>query len=186
MPNVTLIVFNIQFKEEIGHCRVPKGYSKDPELANWVRNQRLEQANFEKKKKSRMTPERHKSLNELGFKWSAPTPSRSRKNSKKGDGDEEEGKEDSIKMDENEKEKDGSVLDEAVATAAAAAAAAAVNADAKEDRMDGVTGEGEANDLEAPEGDEAKELEVSSKQDNVKEKIEVPSVDKVKAASIEV
>ena len=58
-----------------------KGYEKDWELANWVRNQRLEQANLSKEgKKSRMTPERFKLLDDLGFKWSSPTPARARRN----------------------------------------------------------------------------------------------------------
>jgi hypothetical protein len=30
-----------QFTKEHSHCKVPKGYTRDPELANWVRNQRL-------------------------------------------------------------------------------------------------------------------------------------------------
>jgi hypothetical protein len=47
-----------------------QGYSKDTELANWVRNQRLEQANMKKGKKSRMTQERFQQLDDLGFKWS--------------------------------------------------------------------------------------------------------------------
>jgi len=72
-----------KFKEELGHCRVPKGYSKDKELANWVRNQRLEEANMKRGKKTRMTQERIQALEELGFKWSSPTKSRSRKNKKK-------------------------------------------------------------------------------------------------------
>lgn len=70
-----------EFKKEFSHCRVPKGYDKDWELANWVRNQRLEQANLSKEgKKSRMTPERFKLLDDLGFKWSSPTPARARRN----------------------------------------------------------------------------------------------------------
>ena len=36
----------LQFCNEHGHCRVPKGYHRDTELANWVRNQRLEYANL--------------------------------------------------------------------------------------------------------------------------------------------
>ncbi|CAJ1961345.1 unnamed protein product [Cylindrotheca closterium] len=60
----------VKFKEEVGHCKVPKGYAKDTELANWVRNQRLEQANSKKGKKSRMTPERYEKLTSLGFRWS--------------------------------------------------------------------------------------------------------------------
>jgi hypothetical protein len=179
------IVFNVQFKEEIGHCRVPKGYSKDPELANWVRNQRLEQANFEKKKKSRMTPDRFKSLSELGFKWSAPTPSRSRKNAKKADGEEEDEKENPIKMEE--KENGGSVLDDAVATAAAAAAAA-VTAGVKEDRFDDAPDGDEAKDLDEAAGDEATDLEASQKQDPIKEETELTEVHSVEkeASSIEV
>jgi len=60
----------VKFKEEVGHCKVPKGYAKDTELANWVRNQRLEQANFKKNKKSRMTQGRYEKLTTLGFRWS--------------------------------------------------------------------------------------------------------------------
>ena len=64
---------------------MPKGYDKDWELANWVRNQRLEQANLKKEgKKSRMTPERFKLLDDLGFKWSSPTPARARRNRQVG------------------------------------------------------------------------------------------------------
>ena len=39
------------FNEEHGHCKVPKGYTRDLELANWVRNQRLEYANLQRGKK---------------------------------------------------------------------------------------------------------------------------------------
>jgi predicted HNH restriction endonuclease len=61
----------------------------------------LEQANLSKEgKKSRMTPERFKLLDDLGFKWSSPTPARARRNrqvEKKADGsngdDDEEQKE---------------------------------------------------------------------------------------------
>lgn len=73
-----------EYKKENNHCRVPKGYEKDWELANWVRNQRLEQANLSKLgKKSRMTPERFKLLDDLGFKWSIATPARANRNSEK-------------------------------------------------------------------------------------------------------
>jgi Helicase associated domain len=160
---------NLQFKEEIGHCRVPKGYSKDPELANWVRNQRLEQANFEKKKKSRMTPDRFKLLDELGFKWSSPTPSRSRKYPKKVE--EGEGKEGSF-SDDPINETEGAVLDEAVATAAAAAAVAAVEA--------GLTVEPTYEAKEAGEQGETKNPETEATQihDSAKEEVEVPSLEK--------
>jgi Helicase associated domain len=79
--------FCLQFKEAVGHTRVPKGYSKDRELANWVRNQRLEEALLRKGKKSRMTPERYNLLNELEFKWSSPTPKRSKNKDEKGSND---------------------------------------------------------------------------------------------------
>lgn len=60
-----------------------QGYTADTELANWVRNQRLEQANRLKGKKSRMTDERFKKLDELGFKWSgAPGKNRNSNASK--------------------------------------------------------------------------------------------------------
>lgn len=38
------------FWREKGHCGVPKGYSVDPNLANWVRNQRLEFAHLQRGK----------------------------------------------------------------------------------------------------------------------------------------
>lgn len=41
------------FQRDKGHCRVPKGYREDPNLANWVRNQRLEYASLLKGKKVR-------------------------------------------------------------------------------------------------------------------------------------
>ena len=72
-----------QFKDEMGHARVPKGYEKDPELANWVRNQRLEEANQKKGNKSRMTKDRFNKLDALDFRWSNPTPSRSKNKDKK-------------------------------------------------------------------------------------------------------
>jgi hypothetical protein len=61
----------VDFKTEHGHCMVPKGYKEDKELANWVRNQRLEYHNLETNKKCRMTTERKDSLNSIGFQWNA-------------------------------------------------------------------------------------------------------------------
>lgn len=69
-----------QFREEHGHCRVPKNYSKDVELSNWVRNQRLEYCNLQNGKRSRMTPDRFELLDSLGFRWSISMPSRNSKN----------------------------------------------------------------------------------------------------------
>lgn len=66
-----------EFAKENEHCKVPKGYTKDPELANWVRNQRLEYANLQRGKKTRMTADRVERLNTAGFKWSTAMPFRS-------------------------------------------------------------------------------------------------------------
>jgi hypothetical protein len=65
-----------EFAKDNDHCKVPKGYIKDPELANWVRNQRLEFANLQRNKKTRMTADRVDRLNEMGFKWSTAVPDR--------------------------------------------------------------------------------------------------------------
>ncbi|KAL3917445.1 MAG: hypothetical protein SGILL_004710 [Bacillariaceae sp.] len=92
------------FTKEAGHCRVPKGYVKDPNLANWVRNQRLEEANQKKGKKSRMTEERKGLLTELGFRWSNPLPSRSKNKDKAKKPDEEESK--AVKEESNENDAD--------------------------------------------------------------------------------
>jgi len=93
----------LKFAEKNGHARVPKGYTKDKELANWVRNQRLEYANMQRGKKSRMDQERLDKLNAstynlvamislaeyafspffplstvVGFKWSTSVPYRAK------------------------------------------------------------------------------------------------------------
>ena len=60
----------LDFYHERGHCQVPKGYQDDTELANWVRNQRLEYANLQRGRKSRMSEDRIAKLNSIGFKWS--------------------------------------------------------------------------------------------------------------------
>jgi len=101
-----------EYKKENNHCRVPKGYEKDWELANWVRNQRLEQANLSKLgKKSRMTPERFKLLDDLGFKWSIATPARANRNSeKKKDKIEEQKKASKIKLEEVSVDKSESMM----------------------------------------------------------------------------
>ena len=73
-----------QFVLRYGHARVPKGHLEDRELANWVRNQRLEYRNWQQKKKTRMTAERFAKLDRLGFVWSHRTSSESKQ---KGDND---------------------------------------------------------------------------------------------------
>jgi len=63
-----------QFVRKHGHAKVPKGYLEDIELANWVRNQRLEHRNWGKGKRSGMTSERFDLLDKLGFVWSTTNP----------------------------------------------------------------------------------------------------------------
>ena len=59
----------IEYKGEHGDCHVTKGYRKDPELANWVRNQRLEYVNTQKGSRKRLTQERIEKLESIGFEW---------------------------------------------------------------------------------------------------------------------
>ena len=78
-----------RFERQHGHAKVPKGYSEDTELANWVRNQRLEHRNWEQQKRSRMTPERFALLDKLGFVWSQSTTSARKKTKKSSDSNDE-------------------------------------------------------------------------------------------------
>jgi len=58
------------FKFDFGHCNVPQGYSQDPELATWVKNQRQAYRYVvEKKTTKRISSERIGRLNQLGFEW---------------------------------------------------------------------------------------------------------------------
>ena len=84
------------FCRQHGHAKVPKGFTQNPELANWVRNQRLEHRNWQQAKRSRMTQERFALLDELGFVWSQSLNNNSSNNSvadkgKKGSGPESGG-----------------------------------------------------------------------------------------------
>mmetsp|Transcript_13550 Transcript_13550/g.19997 ORF Transcript_13550/g.19997 Transcript_13550/m.19997 type:complete len:217 (-) Transcript_13550:55-705(-) len=59
-----------EFKHEYGHCNVPQGYSRDPELATWVKNQRQAyRYMLEKKEKKRISPDRITRLSHIGFEW---------------------------------------------------------------------------------------------------------------------
>jgi len=53
----------VQYKEEHGNTTVPTKYSKDRQLGTWVRNQRLAG------KKGKMSEERKRKLNDIGFTW---------------------------------------------------------------------------------------------------------------------
>ena len=52
-----------RFREEHGHCKVPRKYSKNPQLASWVHHQR------EYFKKGKLAEDRIGRLNEIGFVW---------------------------------------------------------------------------------------------------------------------
>jgi len=51
------------FKRKHGHCRVPKSYPQNPKLGQWVSKMR------QRKKHGRLTKERVRLLNGLGFIW---------------------------------------------------------------------------------------------------------------------
>ena len=54
-----------RYEEREGHCRVPRDYKEgDYPLGNWVRTQR--------RKKARLSEERRRRLDKIGFIWKAP------------------------------------------------------------------------------------------------------------------
>ena len=53
-----------EFKEEHGHCNVPDHNKKNPQLGVWVVHQRVAKA------EEKLTPERERRLEGLGFAWS--------------------------------------------------------------------------------------------------------------------
>jgi len=59
-----------EFRDENGHCNVPKIYNKNPSLGYWVNEQRFQYRRMLKKKPSYMTQEKITMLNGLEFKWS--------------------------------------------------------------------------------------------------------------------
>jgi superfamily II DNA or RNA helicase len=52
----------LAFKQQYGHCNVPYNYPDNKQLGRWVSNQRM------KRKQNKLTPEREKMLEEVGFK----------------------------------------------------------------------------------------------------------------------
>lgn len=52
-----------EFKKIEGHCKVPQGWHKNHELANWVSNQR------QMKRNNRLNSDYLRRLNEIGFIW---------------------------------------------------------------------------------------------------------------------
>jgi len=59
----------LEFKAEQGHCNVPHGYKKNVGLALWVKRQRHQYNMLLGKKKSTLTGERIRLLEEIGHTW---------------------------------------------------------------------------------------------------------------------
>jgi hypothetical protein len=57
-----------------GHCNVPKRFSENAKLGEWVQTQRKENRLHRQGKPSPMTPFRIQALESLGFKWTASAP----------------------------------------------------------------------------------------------------------------
>ncbi len=53
----------VAFKKDKGHCRVPRKWSENPQLATWVSNQR------QAYRKEELSKERVARLEALGFEW---------------------------------------------------------------------------------------------------------------------
>jgi hypothetical protein len=62
-----------EFKAQFGHCVVPKRYSANLTLANWVATQRGNYKKNTEGKLSPMTVERFRELDGIGFEWKAQT-----------------------------------------------------------------------------------------------------------------
>jgi hypothetical protein len=58
----------VGYKEKYGHCNVPRGWPENPKLANWVTTQRR------RRKANRLSKERIRRLDELGFVWNPLKP----------------------------------------------------------------------------------------------------------------
>jgi hypothetical protein len=56
-----------KFKEEEGHCYVPRDWEHDPKMANWVNTQRQQFSYRNQDKSSAMTDERIGKLKDIGF-----------------------------------------------------------------------------------------------------------------------
>ena len=61
------------YKQVHGHCRVPKRYTSNKPLANWVSKQRQAYRKFQQGEKASITPERIDALEKIGFCWNTLT-----------------------------------------------------------------------------------------------------------------
>ena len=62
------------YKEKHGHCKVPKSYVQDKELANWASKQREQYMLYQdvetrKSRKCKLTSEKVAKLDAIGFQW---------------------------------------------------------------------------------------------------------------------
>ncbi|CAB9527020.1 helicase [Seminavis robusta] len=59
----------LAFKQENGHCCIPKAYKKDKALGAWVHRQRYHYKLYHEGKPTQLTPERIQLLKSVGFSW---------------------------------------------------------------------------------------------------------------------
>ena len=62
-----------EFKAQLGHCSVPQGYAANRKLGQWVATQRFHCNLYQEGKASRMTAERFRALDGIGFDWGTNT-----------------------------------------------------------------------------------------------------------------
>lgn len=62
------------YKEAHGDCRVPRAYEENKKLSRWVDQQRYQYNNRQKGKPTKMTDDKLKKLEEIGFDFAAQTP----------------------------------------------------------------------------------------------------------------
>ena len=54
-----------EYKQEHGHCNVPRGYPDNPKLATWISGKR------QQKKNGKLSSDKIQKLEEVGFSWDA-------------------------------------------------------------------------------------------------------------------
>ena len=59
----------IEFRHQYGHCLVPNSYPENSALAQWVKRQRYQFKLKNEEKRSTMSDERVRALDEIGFVW---------------------------------------------------------------------------------------------------------------------
>jgi hypothetical protein len=59
----------IEFRNQYGHCLVPNAFPHNPALAQWVKRQRYQFKLKNEGKRSTMSDERIRALDEVGFVW---------------------------------------------------------------------------------------------------------------------